>query len=121
VKESPEFLALGVDNFMTKAARELRDARLTGRPPVAFVHQAIRFRGKANYREALYLAHGATVNGEVRTFTQDMGDVLEAFLGMSAAFCSQRLDADLSREFLEDIEKYRSFSMSPKSVWGLPD
>ena len=116
VKSSSEFVELGVTNFKTKAARELRDSKLEGRP-VAFVHQAIRFRGKANYREALYLAHGATVNGVVRSFTQDMGDVLEAFLRMAAGFCFHRLGTGLAKDFLNDIEENRSFSLSPKSVW----
>lgn len=118
LKKSPEFAALGFTDFRKKEARSLRDSKLAGRP-VAFIHQAIRFRGKANYREALYLAHGKTVEGVVSSFTRDMADVLEAFLGVAGGFAFHRLGVDLSRSFLEDIEEHRSFSLSPRSVWGL--
>jgi len=67
--------------------------------PWRSIHQAIRFRGKANYREALYLAHGKTVEGVVSSFTRDMADVLEGFLGVAGGFTFHRLGADLSRSF----------------------
>lgn len=46
VRRSPEFRALAVDNFRTKAARALRDDAF-GKRSVAFLHEASRYRGKA--------------------------------------------------------------------------
>jgi hypothetical protein len=43
------------------------------------LYQAIRFRGKANYREALYLAHGKSVEVTIVGFTAGMVSVLRAF------------------------------------------
>ena len=54
VRKSPAYKALGVSDFRTKAARSLRDACLSPRT-MGFVHQASGYRGKANYREALFL------------------------------------------------------------------
>jgi hypothetical protein len=59
VVESP-FQALGVADFRTAKAKALRDAWYARRS-VFFLHQAFRYRGKANYRDAIYLAYGKTV------------------------------------------------------------
>ncbi|WP_210241703.1 hypothetical protein [Mesorhizobium sp. B2-7-2] len=47
IMNTSEFKTLGVKDFRTKAAQALRDGRL-GRKSVGFIHQASRYRGKAN-------------------------------------------------------------------------
>ena len=47
VRSSSEFRSLGVSNFRTKEAHKLRDKRLTNYS-ICFLHQAFRYRGKAN-------------------------------------------------------------------------
>ena len=116
IKTSQDFKQLGVVDFRTKAARGLRDDRLR-KQSISFLHQAIRFRGKANYREALYLAHGSSVETTIAGFVSDMANVLEAFLAMAGAFAFRRLGEDLMTSFVLDLEKHRSFSLDPKSVW----
>lgn len=117
IKASKQFQDLGLSNFRTKQAREMRDARL-GRQCISFAHQAIRFRGKANYREALYLAHGRTVESVVSEFTSDMADVLEAFAALAGAYCFRRLGTKLCNEFLTDLDRNRSFSINPRDIWS---
>ena len=117
VKKSPEYGALSVSDFKTKAAQELRDNRLQ-KQAISFAHQAIRFRGKANYREALYLAHERTVESSISGFISDMGDVLAAFTAITGAFCFACLGTDLRDAFLRDIEKNRSFSLNPRNIWS---
>ncbi len=116
LKRSAEFKKLGVSNFRSSKARHLRDDRLD-RQSISFLNQAIRFRGKANYREALYLSHGSSVEGTITEFVSNMADVLEAFLAMAGAFAFRRLGEDLMASFVLDLENYRSFSLEPKSVW----
>jgi hypothetical protein len=53
IKKSKDFKALGKADFGTKDAQRLRDPRLARRS-VSFLHQAFRYRGKANNREALF-------------------------------------------------------------------
>ncbi len=117
VKSSKKFKELGVDSFRTKAARELRDDRLE-RQPISFLHQAIRFRGKANYREALYLAHGAQVETIIEGFVSDMADILESFLAMAGAFALKCIGSDLRDAFLEDLHRHRSFSVDHRQIWS---
>jgi hypothetical protein len=116
LRQEKEFKLLGVSSFRTKKARTLRDQRLNGQC-ISFLHQAIRFRGKANYREALYLAHGPFVKNTIASFVSDMAIVLEAFLAMAGAFAFKRIGSNLKEDFIRDIEKNRSFAADPRKVW----
>ena len=117
IKSTKMFKKLDVANFRTKAARELRDDRLR-KQSISFLHQAIRFRGKANYREALYLAYGKHVEAGISGFVADMADILEAFLAMAGAFAFKRLGSDLRDAFLKDLDRHRSFSLDHREVWS---
>lgn len=113
---SREFKALNVTNFRTKAARELRDSRLVGKP-VSFLHQAFRYRGKANYREALFLGYGDYVETSLSNYLDDLTIVLRGFVAMSGAFACKRLGLSIWNEFVDDLDNHRSFQVSPKSIW----
>ena len=117
VKSSKGFKELGVENFRTKAAQGLRDARL-GKQSISFLHQAIRFRGKANYREALYLAHGTQVEIVISGFVSDMANILEGFLAMAGAFAFKCIGNGLRDAFLEDLHSHRSFSLDHREIWS---
>ena len=116
LKRSREFKALGVDNFRTKAARTLRDQRLE-KKCIGFVHQAARYRGKANYREALFLAYGSGTETILSGFVEDMSVVLQAFLAMAGAFAKRKLGKDLWQEFVADIDAKKAFTANAADVW----
>ena len=115
VRASSAFRDLGVSNFLTKAARELRNSRLAQRS-MGFVHQASRYRGKANYREALFLAYGKSTETILQGFVADQSTVLRAFLIMSGAFASRKLGKAIWTEFLADVEANRAFTTTASSV-----
>lgn len=115
IRQTSEFKKLGVDDFRTKAARELRDKWLSRRS-IGFIHQAARYRGKANYREALFLAYGK-IEPTLEGFLSDQAQVLKAFLAMSGAFASRKLGKALWKDFVADVEKKRAFSLSTADVW----
>lgn len=117
VRTSREFRELGVGNFRTSAARALRDAAYAKRS-IAFLHQASRFRGKANYRDAIYLGYGKSVPKLLDGFIADLATVLRAFSGMAAAYCAARLGRQVWSEFITDLEAKRAVSLSPSSIWG---
>lgn len=117
IRSSTEFKALNVDNFRTKAARQVRDKALA-KKSVCFLHQAIRYRGKANYREALYLAHGLGTETVLNDFIDNLSSVLCAFVSAAGAFAARRLGSSLWTDFNADLEVFRSFSLSPTSIWG---
>ncbi len=117
VRGSKEFKALGVDNFRTKAAQTLRDDAFA-RKSIAFLHQASRYRGKANYRDAIYLAYGKNVPTLAAGFIDDLASVLTAFSAMAAGYCSIRMGRERWTSFIEDLDGRRAISLSPLSVWS---
>lgn len=116
VRETPAFKALKVSDFRTKAAREMRDSAYAKRG-IAFLHQASRYRGKANYRDAIYLAYGTSVSTQLSSFVDDLLAVLVAFTTMAGGFCSMRVGKSAWNDFIDDLDQKRAISVSPKDVW----
>ena len=112
-----DFVARGLTDFRKKEARALRDQRLAGRS-IGFMHQAYRYRGKANHREALFLAYGPQAKSILAGYLDDQQRVLSAFVGMAGAFAAARLPAALWMEFLDDADRRRAFSLSAQAVWS---
>jgi hypothetical protein len=106
VRGSRDFRALGVSDFRSKAAREIRDNRLSGRS-IGFLHEAFRYRGKANYREALYLGYGPSIELTLSTYVDDLSKALDAFVVAAGIFCSRRLGPSVWSEFTQDLAKLR--------------
>jgi hypothetical protein len=117
LRTSKDFRLLGVQNFRTKAARELRDARLDSRS-LCFMHQAFRYRGKANYREALFLGYGNDVETKLSGYVDNLSIVLRGFISSAGAFAAKRMGPDLWKEFVSDLESKRAFSLSPSNLWS---
>jgi hypothetical protein len=77
-----------------------------------------RYRGKANYREALFLGYGIGVERVLANYIDDLAVVLAGFVTMAGAVASKRLGWQLWSDFITDVEKKRAFSISPRKVWG---
>jgi hypothetical protein len=82
------------------------------------VHQAFRYRGKANYRDALYLTYEAQVGTVLDGFIANMETVLHAFLTMAGAFCSRRVITTDWQAFIHDLEGHLQLAVMPKDVWS---
>ncbi len=104
VKKSREFRNLNVDNFRTKAARELRDNKFEI-GLVNFLTEAFRYRGKANYRDSIYLSYGDNREAEIKTFIEDLENIASKFLRMASIYVSKRVERDTWDEFTNDIEQ----------------
>jgi hypothetical protein len=116
IRETRAFKDLEVSDFRTKAARQMRDAAYA-RHGIAFLHQASRYRGKANYRDAIFLAYGSSVPSLLTTFVDDLLSVLKAFAAMAGAFCSMRVGNGAWSEFVDDLNRKKAISVSPNDVW----
>lgn len=108
VRKSREYRDLGVDNFRTRAARELRDVALN-RESVNFLVQAFRYRGKANYRDAIYLSYGDDNSIVLAAFVDDLAAVAVAFSAMAAHYVSRRVEGGTWEAFAEDMHEYGRF------------
>ncbi len=119
VKNSKDFQALGVSNFRTQKAQAMRDIYLN-KKTVCFLHQAIRYRGKANYRDALFLGYDSRTEGILTDHINDLCVVLDAFMRLAGIFCSRRMGKTIWKVFVDDLEQNRSFTLSPYTIWGKP-
>jgi hypothetical protein len=109
VKRGAPFKALGVANFRTAAARGLRDAALSSES-VNFLWQAFRYRGKANYRDAIYLSYGGDNSVAVRTLNSDLATSAKAYVRMAAHYVSRRTEAGTWSQFASDVMALARFT-----------
>jgi len=104
----------GLTDFRTRQAQGLRDSRLQGKS-LGFLHQAFRYRGKANYRDALFLTYEVQVGTVIDGFISDMETVLKAFVVMAGSFCAKRVNH--WQEFMADLNAHLKLAVMPNDVW----
>jgi len=112
VRNSREFRELGVNNFRKKVARELRDSKLSN-SGVNFLVQAFRYRGKANYRDSIFLSYGDDNSEKINSFCGDLMRVSLAFQRMASVYLSKRVERGTWDLFIEDLELNSNLGISP--------
>lgn len=112
-----ELRKLGLANFRTKHAQEIRDDRLRGKA-FGFVHQAFRYRGKASYREALFISYGGHIEAQLGNYDADLFAVLKGFLCMAGAFCARRIGKELWNAYHDDLTATAHLLVKPAELWG---
>lgn len=110
VKGSREYRQGGFNSFRSNAAKALRDAKLQP-ATVNFLVQAFRYRGKANYRDAIYLSYGHDETERLRQFINDLAEVGRAFSLMSAHYISKRTVRADWDEFTLDLGEHAMFDL----------
>ena len=110
VKDSATYKQGGFNSFRSNAAKALRDEKL--RPAhVNFLVQAFRYRGKANYRDAIYLSYGRDDTDQVRQFVTDLRTVSCAFSLMAAHYVAKRVVRNDWASFVADITEHAKFDL----------
>jgi len=117
VKNSKEFRELDVNNFRTKAARTLRDSKLD-KGIVNFLIQSFRYRGKANYRDSIYLSYGENRTETINKFVENLRIVATTYLRMTCRYASKRVEKSLWPCFSEDLKNNLIFDIN-SSVYKL--
>ena len=109
VKKSKEFKKLGVKNFRKKVARELRDKKLE-KGIVNFLVQAFRYRGKAHYRDSVFLSYGDDRTNDLKQFNKDLEVVAKVFLKMASRYVQMRVKKKDWDIFLSDLDNNLRFN-----------
>lgn len=110
VRSSSEFKKGGFADFRKKDARLLRDKKLS--PAIVnFLVQAFRYRGKANYRDAIYLSYGADNSVTLRQFIRDLSKVAGSFVLMASHYSSKRVAKNSWVAFGKDISENVRFEL----------
>ena len=110
IKNSRDFKDLGVDNFRTKAAQSLRDIALN-KGQVNYLFQSFRYRGKANYRDSIFLSYGNSYEDKMDLFVSDLKDVTAAFIRVASIYCQKRVAKGDWELFIYDLEKNTRLSL----------
>lgn len=104
IKNSMDFKSLGVNNFRTRKARDLRDSILE-KGIVNFLTQSFRYRGKANYRDSIYLSYGDNRTESIVVLVENLNSVAATFLKCACVYASRRVERGGWDSFIEDLEQ----------------
>jgi hypothetical protein len=110
VKDSREYKQGGFTSFRSNAAKALRDAKLNP-SHVNYLVQAFRYRGKANYRDAIYLSYGRDDTERLRQFVSDLSSVAGAFSLMAAHYAAKRVIRNDWTEYSKDLGVNSKFTL----------
>ena len=110
VKESSEFKQNKYTSFRTKAAQLLRDRKLQD-ANVNFLVQAFRYRGKANYRDSIYLSYGDDNTSSIIQFENDLYKTALCFVKMTCYYVSRRVNKDNWINYSKDLNVYCKFDL----------
>ncbi len=108
VKCSRAYRDLNVTNFRSGAARKLRDDKLQ-QESVNYLVQAFRYRGKAHYRDSIYLSYGVDQTQVVSTFISDLRVVAERFFTMASFYVARRVEKGTWQDFVADMNESLNF------------
>jgi len=92
----------GFTNFRTSEARTARDEAIRSES-YNFMHCAFRYRGKANYRDAIYIAYGARELLHRDEFLRSLAESAKFAFVCALAFARVRLGKDAPGEFIADL------------------
>lgn len=88
--------------------KKLRDEALARRH-ANILTQAFRYRGKANYRDAIYLSYGADNSEIINTFVSDLSAVAKAYAFMVSHYLPRRVERGAWQQYGEDINENSMF------------
>lgn len=94
---------MGIDSFRSKDNKTLRDQRLK-KKSIGLLHLASRYRGKANYRESIYLSSNQMGYTRAKVFISDLAKSAERFVADTAPIIERRVGQTKWREFLDSAK-----------------
>jgi hypothetical protein len=112
VRRSREYRDAGFADFRKKPARELRD-RALDRCSLGFMEMAFRYRGKANYRDAIFLCYG-DVAANMKEFLSDLLTVALAYNRMTRRWIAARVSDDVWIAFEADLKAHSKLTAAPQ-------
>jgi hypothetical protein len=110
ILNSSEFKKLGVNNFRTKKAREYRDGKLSS-ININFLTQSFRYRGKANYRDSLYLSYGEDNSYFLNDYLKDLELVAKKYFEMSFSLIKKCIKPIDIESFANDAIRNVKFNL----------
>ena len=91
-----------LNSFRTNEAKALRDSKLKG-SQFNFMSCAFRYRGKANYRDGIYISYGARNIANGSEFLEALSFTSRFAFVCSLAFVTHRIGEQKTKRFIDDI------------------
>ena len=104
IRDRGDLKKLGVKDFRTKKAKSLRDSKLE-KGIVNFLTQAFRYRGKANYRDSIYLSYGEDRTESIKVLVENLNSVAATFLKCACFYSSKRVEKGGWDSFIVDLKQ----------------
>ena len=97
---------LNIKNFRSQENRKKRDEYLS-KHFVNFLYESFRYRGKANYRDSIFLIYKKEDQKEeiLYRFMKDLENVGETFIKMSLIFINRKCNTKKNREYFTNFYK----------------
>lgn len=93
-----------VVNFRTRNARTIRDNRLPSE--VNFLNCAFRYRGKANYRDSMFLAYGLSDQRLNNGYIGELFNISRFTILWAIAYISKRTSRANVIAFINDVQRH---------------
>jgi len=95
-----------LQSFRKDGARKIRDKKLE-KKQINFLHEAFRYRGKANYRDSLFLAYKKEDKKEDEIFEllKNLEIVSRTFVEMALIFIKNKANTKKNRQYFEEFYK----------------
>jgi hypothetical protein len=109
-------------DFRSKAARQERNKRLSNSlSQINFMHCAFRYRGKANYRDAIYIAYGHHgIHDD--SFLDDLMVTAKYSFLCALAYTDRIMGSRKTRKFLSDLDRNaRGLENAPAEARSWPN
>lgn len=106
-------------DFRTKQAREERDKKLP--KEMNFLTCAFRYRGKANYRDSVFLAYGKDDKRLDREYLRSLLVVAKFSFICALVYAEKRLGKKTVKIFLEDVQRNfrgKDIAKQEELFWG---
>lgn len=91
-----------LNNFRTNEAKAHRDSKLKG-SQFNFMNCAFRYRGKANYRDGIYISYGNRDIANGNEFLEALSFTSRFAFVCSLAFVTHRIGEQKTKAFIDDI------------------
>ncbi len=116
LKENSKF-----KDFRGKEAQNQRNKQLQKKlPEVNFMHCAFRYRGKANYRDGIFLTYGSDDSRISLDFIKALETAAHFAFLCGLAYSEQRIGKSHTKNFLIDISQYfrgQSYASPEEKIW----
>tara|TARA_B110000093_G_scaffold173904_1_gene206528 strand:- start:2261 stop:3259 length:999 start_codon:yes stop_codon:yes gene_type:complete len=106
-----------IEDFRKKINSIKRDEAFVKSRHIGFLNMAFRYRGKANYRDALFLTYNIDALPRQKELIKNMVKTSDAFLKLTSYYLYYRLPKDYWHMLLNDLKTHSTLSENGETLY----